>query len=240
MGGNKDKPGVAIIAGMASGFGEAVARELIQARYPVIGISRTAKEECVFSIQPETSAYYTHYVCDVSDEEQVANTFKDIEANHGDPSVVIYNAMFLTMKPFMELLPEEFERSWLSTCFGAMIIAKAAIKSMLACGGGTVIFSGATAAIKGSPGFAAFASAKFALRGLAQSLAREFGPQGIHVVNVLIDGLIWGPQTQERFKITKEHCLEPDAIAKTYLQLIDQPSCAWTHELDLRPSTEKF
>ncbi len=148
--------------------------------------------------------------------------------------------MQLNPKPFMKLTPAEFEKSWLSTCFGAMVAAQAALPGMLAQGGGTIIFTGATASVKGNPSFAAFASAKFALRGLAQSLAREFAPQGVHVVNTLIDGVIWGPQTQQRFTIARENCLEPEAIAKTYLQLIGQPPCAWTHELDLRPSSEKF
>ena len=118
--------------------------------------------------------------------------------------------MQLVAKPFAELTPEDFEQSWRSTCFGAMVTAQAALPGMLSRGGGTMIFTGATASIKASARFAAFASAKFALRGLAQSLAREFGPQGVHVVHAIIDGIIWGPQSQQRFNVKRENCLEPE------------------------------
>jgi NAD(P)-dependent dehydrogenase (short-subunit alcohol dehydrogenase family) len=106
--------------------------------------------------------------------------------------------------------------------------------------GGTVVFSGATASLRGGPRFAAFASSKFALRGLAQSLAREYGPQGIHVAHVIIDGLIWGPAARDQHKAQKAGCLSPDAIAETIMSLIAQPRQAWTHEIDLRPATETF
>ena len=103
-----------------------------------------------------------------------------------------------------------------------------------------MIFTGATAAIKGGPRFASLASAKFAFRGLAQSLAREFGPQGVHVVHPVLDGLIWCPQTRERFKVERDRCIEPDAVARTYLQLVGQDRSAWTNEIDVRPFLENF
>ena len=241
MTGNNNKKEIAVIAGMAAGFGVALARELLQAGYAVLGLSRTAAKENDLAQQvSDLGGNYRHYACDLSDPDQVAQTFKDIARAQGQPNVLIYNAMQLNPKPFMKLTPAEFEKSWLSTCFGAMVAAQAALPGMLARGGGAIIFTGATASVKGNPSFAAFASSKFALRGLAQSLAREFAPQGVHVVNTLIDGVIWGPQTQQRFTIARENCLEPEAIAKTYLQFIGQPPCAWTHELDLRPSSEKF
>ena len=121
-----------------------------------------------------------------------------------------------------------------------MISARSVIPNMLAAGKGTIIFTGATAALKGNPRFAAFASAKFALRGLAQSLAREFGSEGIHVIHSVLDGIIWGPQAQARFNVKRENCLDADAIAKSYIQLINQPRSAWTHEFDMRPFNEKF
>ena len=236
-----DKKNVAVIAGMAAGFGETLARELSQAGYAVAGLSRTAAK--VSDLAQEighSGSLYRDYACNLGNADQVAHTFKEIEIAHGAPSVLIYNAMQLVAKPFAELTPEDFEQSWRSTCFGAMVTAQAALPGMLSRGGGTMIFTGATASIKASARFTAFASAKFALRGLAQSLAREFGPQGVHVVHAIIDGIIWGPQSQQRFNVKRENCLEPEAIAKIYLQLIEQPSCAWTHEFDLRPSVEKF
>ena len=126
------------------------------------------------------------------------------------------------------------------TCFGAMIVAQAMLPYLLKAPGGTIVFTGATAAVKGGPRFTSLASAKFALRGLAQSLARELAPRGVHVVHVVIDGLVWSPQTRERFYTEREKCLEPDAIARTYLDLVSQHPSAWTHEIDLRPLTEKF
>ena len=111
---------------------------------------------------------------------------------------------------------------------------------MLEQGNGSILFTGATASIRAGGNFAAFASAKFALRGLAQSLAREFDPQGIHVAHVIIDGLIWGQPAKHLHKAQEGDCLKPEAIAEVYLNIIEQDSSAWTHELDLRPHSESF
>ena len=225
----------AIIAGMAPGFGAAIAKTLIADGYNVYGLSRKSSLE-----GEDLGASYTHLPYDLSDQARVEKAIELIDGQDGPATVLIYTAMQLIPKPFLELTPEEFQASWVSTCFGAMITARAVLPGMVSAGSGTVIFTGATAALKGNPRFAAFASAKFALRGLAQSLAREFGPQGIHVVHSVLDGIIWGPQAQERFNIKEEDCLDADAIATAYLQLINQSPKAWTHEFDMRPATEKF
>ena len=114
------------------------------------------------------------------------------------------------------------------------------LPNMLLNKSGTILVSGATASIKAGAGFSAFASAKFALRGLTQSLAREFGPQGIHVAHIIIDGLVWGPQAEKIFRKDPEICLKPSAIADSYFHLIQQHHSAWTYELDLRPDIERF
>jgi NAD(P)-dependent dehydrogenase (short-subunit alcohol dehydrogenase family) len=111
---------------------------------------------------------------------------------------------------------------------------------MIAAGTGAIILTGATAGRRGNARFAAFASAKFALRGLAQSLAREYGPSGIHVAHVVLDGLIDGPQTQQRFGPARSPRMDPDAVAQAYVTLVDQDPSCWTHELDLRPFAERF
>jgi NAD(P)-dependent dehydrogenase (short-subunit alcohol dehydrogenase family) len=179
-------------------------------------------------------------VCDVTDADAVRGAFHRIAVEHGPAQNLIYNAHELFIGPFAETKAETFERIWRVNTLGAFLCAGAAIPQMLSSGGGAVVYSGATASLRGGARFAAFASSKFALRGLAQSLAREYGPQGIHVAHVIIDGLIWGPAARDRHKADKARCLDPDAIAETIMCLIAQPRQVWTHEIDLRPATEKF
>ena len=228
---------VAVVAGAAPGLGAAIARGFVRAGYQVAGLSRGEAFGKPFVAEVEG---YRHFICDVTDAQRVGDTLSTIERDIGPPSVLVYDPMKLVVKPFLELAPEEFESVWRVTCLGAMILARMTLPYMLAAGSGAILFTGATAAVKGGPRFASLASAKFALRGLAQSLAREFGPQGVHVAHVIIDGLIWGPQARERFAPERERCLEPEAIARTYVELAAQPRSAWTHELDLRPFDEKF
>jgi NAD(P)-dependent dehydrogenase (short-subunit alcohol dehydrogenase family) len=178
--------------------------------------------------------------CDVTDATAVRSVFERIAAGYGPVQNLIYNAHELFIDSFAETDAETFERIWRVNTLGAFLCAQAAIPQMLSSGGGAAIFSGATASLRGGARFAAFASSKFALRGLAQSLAREFGPQGMHVAHVIIDGLIWGPVTRDQRKAEKARCLDPDAVAETIASLIAQPRQAWTHEIDLRPATEKF
>src|SRR4029077_18793631 len=123
---------------------------------------------------------------------------------------------------------------------GAVAMSRALLPKMLARGQGTLIMTGATAATRASAGFAALASSKFALRALAQALAREFGPNGVHVVHVVVDGLIDEPQTRRRFTDRSGAMIDADALAATYLSIVQQPPSTWTHELDLRPSSGRF
>jgi NAD(P)-dependent dehydrogenase (short-subunit alcohol dehydrogenase family) len=134
----------------------------------------------------------------------------------------------------LEISEELFEQAWRTGCFAGFLVGRAAAAAMLGQGSGTIVFSGATGSIRGGAGFAAFASPKFALRALAQSMARELGPKGIHVAHVVLDGMIADEES------SSECLLQPDAIAETYYQLHRQARGAWTHELDLRPSSEKF
>jgi len=235
-----EQGGVAVIAGIARGFGEVLAKTLSEAGYRVAGLSRSDIERDPAWDDTVYASAYRHYRCDLSEPVQVRETLSAVERDLGTPRVLIYNAMQLVVQPFLEVPAEAFESSWRSGCFGAMVTAQAVLPAMMDAGGGTLILTGATASVKGSARFGAFASSKFALRGLAQSLAREFGPQGVHVAHTLIDGVIWGPQAEKRFPVKRENCLDPRAVAELYLLLIEQKPSAWTHEIDVRPSSERF
>ena len=219
---------VALIVGMAAGLGQSLVQAFVDAGYDVVGIARS----------PGTVGLaYRHLSCDVTDLVQLEAQLGPIAP---DVEVVVYNAQHLVIAAFDEITPATFEQVWRVACFGAMAVARIVLPHMVARRRGTLIFTGATASRRGGAKFAAFASAKFALRGLAQALAREYGPKGVHVAHVVVDGLIWAPQTERRFNPEQAACIEPDEVAKTYLGLVGQHSSAWTQELDLRPMGEQF
>jgi len=174
------------------------------------------------------------YSCDATIGEQVRNVFERVADELGPPSLVVFNVGIWDRGGILEISEELFEQAWRTGCFAGFLVGRAAAASMLNQGGGTIVFSGATGSIRGGAGFAAFASPKFALRGLAQAMARELGSKNIHVAHVLLDGMI----AQEN--ASSEDLFQPAAIAETYYQLHRQTRGAWTHELDLRPSREKF
>lgn len=230
---NDDTP-VAVITGFGEGLGSALAKRLVDEGHTVIGISRSG-------ILPR-ERYEGFYAkkCDVSQPASVADAFKQIKSDYGAPRILIHNAAMLKIGDFLQTDPKEFEQLWRTTCFGAMLCVREVLPDMLGAGTGTIILSGATASVKGGANFSAFASAKFALRGLTQSLARAYGPRGIHVVHTVVDGVIWGDRAEKRFGMEREKCMEPNEIADTYLHLIGQRSSSWTQEIDLRPSLETF
>lgn len=146
----------------------------------------------------------------------------------------------LLLESFSKTPLSELEAAWRANCFGAAVVVQRVLPAMLQRSQGTLLFAGATASERGGARSAALASSKFALRGLAQSLAREFGPAGIHVAHVLIDGLIWSPATQIRFSPEESDCMPAQDVASAFLQLSEQPRSTWTHELDLRPWRGRF
>ena len=165
--------------------------------------------------------------------------FADLDAAQMTPDVVVYNASYRTRGPLVELDPAEVAKAIEITAFGAFLVAQAAVKRMLPRGHGAILFTGASASVKGYAQSASFAMGKFALRGLAQSMARELHPQGIHVAHFVIDGGIKSsrrPADPDK----PDALLDPDAIAASYLAVLQQPRSAWTHELELRPWVEKF
>lgn len=179
------------------------------------------------------------YACDATRPDDVNNLFKRVESDIAAPDVVVYNASARARGPFIELSPPDVERTLIVSAYGGFLVAQAAVKRMLPQHRGAVLFTGASASIKGYPQSAPFAMGKFALRGLAQSMARELAPAGIHVAHFVIDGGIRNPgRTEPADK--PDSMLDPDAIAANYLHVLKQPRSAWTWEIELRPWTEKF
>jgi len=234
-----DKP-VAVVAGVGPGLGEALCRRLVRASYAVAALARSGgyAESLAQSIATEGGTLLP-VVCDTGSEAAVDAAFATIESRLGAPRVLLYNAGRFVRGGLLDVRPEDFTDAWRVNCLGAFLCARRAAPAMLD-SGGTIIFTGATAAVKAGGGYVAFGASKFALRGLAQSLARELGPRGIHIAHVVIDGIIWTPRTQSWVGVAEPQCLQPDAIAETYLGLINQDRSAWTFELDLRPDVESF
>lgn len=168
---------------------------------------------------------------DVADPAQIAALFERADAVLGPIDVMLYNPSARVRAPFIDLDPTVVLEAWKTTAWGAMVAAQQAARRMLPRGRGAILFTGATASVKGVPHSATFAMGKFALRGLAQSMARELAPQGVHVAHFVIDGAV-GPDDPAK--------LDPDAIAESYWHVACQPATAWTWELELRPNLEKF
>lgn len=209
---------LALIAGSGGVLGRALRQEL-SSTHRVIGLRRS-----VADAELERR-------CDLSDPAAVRAALEPIGA---DVDLLIYNAARLVRGPFLELPAADFEAAWRVSLLGAVACAQAVLPGMLARGRGVILISGATGSTRGSAGFSAFAAAKFALRGLAQSLARELQPEGVHVVHVVLDGLLGGSDSVGLFGGSPERTLDPSAVAKAYRWLAEQPRNAWTHEIDLR------
>lgn len=229
----------AIVAGFGTGLGSALCQQLANAGYHVAGLSRSdaAKQAMLEHLGPDR---FLSVNCDLTDAAQVDAAISKVEDKFGPAAVYVHNAARLHMQAFLETQPTEFESLWRTMCLGGVHGAQRVLPSMLASKAGTVLFIGATASIKAGAKFSAFSSAKFALRGLAQSLARELGPQGIHVAHLVIDGVMWGERARDSFGMTEDQCLNPVAVAQTCVCVIEQEQSAWTHELDIRPNVESF
>ena len=220
-----------LIVGTGPGLSSSLARLCASKSMKVVLASRNFEKlkDLKKEIEAET------FVCDVSNVKDVSNLFKQTDKLIGIPNLVIYNASSRPKKSsVVELDPIETQKSINITCFGAFLVAQEAAKRMLKRKSGSIFFTGATGGVKGFANSSVFAMGKFGLRGLAQSLARELHPQGIHITHFVIDGAI-----------SKEPCgdyqtMHPDEIAKTYLQFYHQDKSAWAWEIELRTSVEKF
>ena len=182
------------------------------------------------------------YPCDASNPKDVENLFNSVAKDIGDPSLVVYNASSRVRGPLTEVDPEEVRKAIPVTCYGGFLVGQAAAKQMIKAGTGTILFTGASASIKGFANSASFAMGKLGLSGLVQSMARELQPQNIHVAQVVIDGGIYEP-TRRPERLTSrgpDGALDPDAIAQTYLHLHRQHRSSWASHIELRPWSEKF
>ena len=225
----------ALIVGAGSGLSASLARLFAREGMRVALAAR--QTEKLAAVCKETGA--RAFACDAVNADQVERLFEDVEHAVGVLDVVVYNASARARGPFADLVPAEVERALIVSAFGGFLVAQQAVRRMLPKGRGAVLFTGASASVKGYPQSAPFAMGKFALRGLAQSMARELAPQGIHVAHFVIDGGIRNPgRTEPPDK--PDSMLDPDAIAASYLHVLKQPRSAWTWEIELRPWVEKF
>lgn len=233
---------IAVVVGVGPGLGRALAVRFARGGFRVALVAR--RDESLTDTQAEIDSAgldARSFLADAADEDSVRATFQRIHAELGPTEVLLYNAGAFELGGLLELSASTVERVWRASCLGGFLAAQAVVPGMVERGSGTVIFSGATASLRGSARFAAIAIGKVGLRALAQSIAREFGPQGIHVAHVVIDGQINSPRVRARFPDRDQKTfLDPAAIAETYWSLYAQDTSAWTHEIDLRPSVEKF
>ena len=225
----------ALIVGAGSGLSASLARLFSREGMGVALASRDPAK--LATLAKETQAQ--SFACDAVKPDEVARLFLDVESKLGAPDIVVYNASGRTRGPLIELVPADVERAIAVSAFAGFLVAQEAARRMLPKGKGAILFTGASASVKGYAQSAPFAMGKFALRGLAQSLARELSPQGVHVAHFVIDGAIRNPGRTEPAD-RPDSMLDPDAIAETYLHVLRQPRSAWTWEVELRPWVEKF
>lgn len=229
------KPGKALIVGAGSGLSASLARLFARKGISVTLAARTPAD--LDGLINETGA--KAIACDASRHKDVERLFTELDAHGGAPEIVVYNASFRTRGVFVDLDPADVERCLMVSAFGGFLVAQQAAKRMVAKRDGVILLTGASASVKGYAQSAPFAMGKFALRGLAQSLARELQPQGIHVGHVVIDGGI----RSVRRPVPTDHpdsLLDPDSIAESYWHLIQQPRDCWSWEIEVRPFVEKF
>jgi NAD(P)-dependent dehydrogenase (short-subunit alcohol dehydrogenase family) len=237
---------IVIGAGAAAGLGGALVRRIAREGLHVFAGARNAERIGALAAELRGHGLAASAVAmDATQPADVVRLFDEAAKVAERPELVVYNAGNAYVKPLLETPDADFESVWRLGCFGGFLAGREAARRMLPAGRGTILFTGATASLRARPPFTAFASAKAGLRAVAHGLARELGPQGLHVAHVVIDGAIDGDQLNRRIPQLKERLgpdgmLAPDAIADAYWQLHLQPRSAWTLELDLRPYKETF
>jgi NAD(P)-dependent dehydrogenase (short-subunit alcohol dehydrogenase family) len=225
----------ALIVGVGEGLSASLARLFARQGIRVALAARNVEK--LGALCSETNA--RAFACDATNAEEVERLFGLVEREINAPDIVVYNASGRSRGAFVDLVPAEVAQAIAVSAFGGFVVAQQAVKRMLPNKHGAILFTGASASVKGYPQSAPFAMGKFALRGLAQSMARELSPQGIHVAHFVIDGGIRSAtrvETPER----PDSMLDPDAIAQSYWNVLQQPRSAWSWELELRPWVEKF
>jgi NAD(P)-dependent dehydrogenase (short-subunit alcohol dehydrogenase family) len=226
---------LALIVGAGSGLSASIARALVRDGYRVVLAARTVEKLKDLCTEIKAEAF----ACDATIPKDVDGLFKSVDGLPGTLDVVVFNASYRTRGLILELDPPEVEKTLTVSAYAGFLVGQQAAKRMLPRGKGAILFTGASASVKGYAGSAPFAMGKFALRGLAQSMARELAPKGIHVAHFVIDGGIRSarrpldPQKPDAL-------LDPDAIAQSYVTVLKQPRSAWSWELELRPWVENF
>ena len=225
----------ALIVGAGAGLSASLARLFSREGIRVALAARQIEK--LGALCSETGA--RAFACDATNADEVERLFGLVEREIGVPDLIVYNASARARGPFIELVPADVANAIAISAFGGFLVAQQALKRMLPNKHGAILFTGASASVKGYPQSAPFAMSKFALRGLAQSLAREMSPQGIHIAHFVIDGGIRSAVRTEA-PDRPDSMLDPDAIAASYWNVLQQPRSAWTWELELRPWVEKF
>jgi NAD(P)-dependent dehydrogenase (short-subunit alcohol dehydrogenase family) len=225
----------ALIVGAGEGLSASLARLFARQGIRIALAARSIEKLGALCTETNASAFG----CDATNADEVERLFGLVEREIAVPDVVVYNASARARGTFVDLVPAEVAQSIAVSAFGGFLVAQQAVKRMLPNKRGAILFTGASASVKGYPQSAPFAMGKFALRGLAQSMARELSPQGIHVAHFVIDG---GIRSAARVEAPErpDSMLDPDAIALSYWNVLQQPRSAWTWELELRPWVEKF
>ena len=245
-----DRPRVALVIGGGPAIGAAFARRFARDGYvSVIGRRDSTKSKPLIDEIANEGGQALAMDIDARDEQEMVALFAQIEHDVGPIDVCLYNAGANTKASIVETSSDLFTKAWRLSCFGGFLMGREAAKYMIPRGRGTILFTGATASMRGGAGFAAFASAKFGLRALSQSLARELGPKGIHVAHLIIDGGIDSEAIYARRRsqagdatltFAPDSLIDTDQIAEAYLMLHNQPRSAWTYELDIRPYVEPW
>jgi NAD(P)-dependent dehydrogenase (short-subunit alcohol dehydrogenase family) len=245
-----EERGVAILVGAGDAIGAAVARRFAQGGYTVCICRREAAKSQGLVDELTTAGHRIHaFSVDARQEAEVQKLFAEVESNIGPIEVCLFNAGSNVNKPLIETTEKLFFKAWELACYAGFLVGREAARVMLPRGRGTIFFTGATASIRGGQGFAPFSSAKFALRAVAQAMARELGPKNIHVVHLIIDAGVDSEAIHQRMKAARgieANDIPPDSLTKTssiaeaYWFAHQQSRDGWTHELDLRPSAERW
>ena len=243
------KSGVALLVGAGDAIGAAVARRFAAGGYSVCVARRDAEKSRSLAEEITASGGVARAIgTDVRSEEAVATLFAQVEAELGSVEACLFNADANVRSPLVETSAKLFFRVWELACYGGFLTGREAARYMVPRGRGTILFTGATASIRGGSGFAAFAAAKFGLRAVAQSMARELAPKNIHVAHLVIDGAIESEAIHRRLSaatgampdLAPDSLIQTSSVAETYWALHKQSRDGWTHELDLRPYSERW
>lgn len=242
--------GVALLVGAGDAIGAAVARRFAQGGYKVCVARRSAEKSTAFANEMAAKGFYLRaFSVDARREEDVQKLFADVEGTVGPIEICLFNAGSNVKRPLLETTDKLFFKAWELACYAGFLVGREAARYMMIHGSGTILFTGATASVRGGKGFAAFASAKFGLRAVAQAMARELGPKNIHVAHLILDAAVDSEAIHQRMKaesginaseIPPDSLTKTSSIAEAFWFLHHQSKDGWSHELDLRPSVEEW